>query len=290
MILVTKKFENSPSILVSENCKKKIATSIKEQKHEGDYFYKHEEVKKYLRTKIYHKKCCYCESNSEAVAPFQVEHYRPKGKITEETSHKGYYWLGRIWSNLVLACFWCNNHKDTQFPLSNDGIRVHQPSLQADGTLDFVKSQAHQPPLSTEKPLLLHPEIDDPKKHLYYLPNGEIKALSKRGQTTMDICKLNREQLIIDRKEFLDNYFDRMEDELNDFAAKKTTNKEFARCLINIFKGIFLLSNHTKKFSYLGFYFFRYFPRFILEYDRFGPKRKKLLVKAYYHFLKTYKP
>jgi hypothetical protein len=36
-------------------------------------------------------KCCFCEAI--AIESADVEHFRPKGKVTGATSHPGYYWL-----------------------------------------------------------------------------------------------------------------------------------------------------------------------------------------------------
>ena len=40
---------------------------------------------------LFHGKCAYCETFYSASAPVDVEHYRPKGAVSEDPSHPGYY-------------------------------------------------------------------------------------------------------------------------------------------------------------------------------------------------------
>jgi hypothetical protein len=42
---------------------------------------------------LFDNKCAYCESRVLHVSPGEVEHYRPKGRVTEDPDHPGYYWL-----------------------------------------------------------------------------------------------------------------------------------------------------------------------------------------------------
>jgi hypothetical protein len=49
--------------------------------------------------RFYKNKYAYCETNTLAGATLQVEHYRPKAKLIEDTDHLGYYWLAYEWTN-----------------------------------------------------------------------------------------------------------------------------------------------------------------------------------------------
>lgn len=60
--------------------------------HEVRTSYKHESVRRALE-KLFHDKCAYCESSTLAGADWDVEHYRPKGRVAERPDHPGYYWL-----------------------------------------------------------------------------------------------------------------------------------------------------------------------------------------------------
>ena len=58
--------------------------------------------------KLFEQKCAYCETKIGVNADWDVEHYRPKGRVTENTAHPGYYWLAYDWDNLLPSCAFCN--------------------------------------------------------------------------------------------------------------------------------------------------------------------------------------
>lgn len=150
----------------------------------------------------YEYKCAYCERICKA----DIEHYRPKKKISGE-SHDGYYWLCYEWSNLIPSCITCNRDgaKHNLFPII--GNRVITYNSLPDGELDLEKFKAFNAPLKDEIPYLLHPEIDDPNVYFEFEidSNNEgirIKGIDihNRGTKTIEICKLNRLELKLDRK------------------------------------------------------------------------------------------
>ena len=71
---------------------------------------------------LYFHKCAYCETLCKA----EIEHYRPKKGVTEDTLHNGYYWLCYEWSNLVPSCRYCNTEggKGNQFPIKGTRIKL----------------------------------------------------------------------------------------------------------------------------------------------------------------------
>src|ERR1043166_3748097 len=42
---------------------------------------------------LFHHKCAYCETQATAGFDWDVEHFRPKGRVLERADHPGYYWL-----------------------------------------------------------------------------------------------------------------------------------------------------------------------------------------------------
>ena len=42
---------------------------------------------------LYHDKCAYCDGSYQAFGYGDVEHFRPKGAVTEDPTHSGYWWL-----------------------------------------------------------------------------------------------------------------------------------------------------------------------------------------------------
>jgi uncharacterized protein (TIGR02646 family) len=143
-------------------------------------------VKDKLKT-IYKCKCAFCETNTHAGAHKDVEHYRKK-------IH--YYWLGYEWTNLLLSCQICNrDFKGTLFPLENDAQRIANHPLSVSGEFDRTQCHILSDNFKAEKPLLLHPAIDNPKEHLKFLPDGLIEGLTQKGKISIDVYGLKRDEL-----------------------------------------------------------------------------------------------
>lgn len=159
------------------------------------------DLKDFLKER-FHGKCAYCEGNYSAGSYLDVEHYRPKKKVTvkevtvdgtsentvkikdtegNEKDHPGYYWLAYDWRNLLLSCEKCNrgSGKMNQFPIK--GKRACCP----------------EDPLAEEDPLLLNPYVEEnPEEHFKVSKiDGLIEGTTEKGKRTIDICDLNREEL-----------------------------------------------------------------------------------------------
>ncbi|ROL70734.1 HNH endonuclease [Pseudomonas vranovensis] len=185
--------------------------------------YKSEDVRRALE-KVFHGKCAYCETYYAASAPVDIEHYRPKGGVSEDVTHGGYWWIAMQWENLLPSCIDCNRKrgqviveastsltvlattaspklrqagKQNSFPLANSGVRA------AAETNDF----------SREQPLLINPCNDDPAAHLMYsvdpshptgliVPTGSLQQ-QKRGAVSIQVYGLNRLKLLEDRNRVL---------------------------------------------------------------------------------------
>ena len=152
----------------------------------------------------YYNKCAYCERLEKA----DIEHYRPKKKVDEENAHNGYYWLCYEWSNLLPSCVKCNREgaKHSKFPII--GNRVFTPSFLANKQLDLSHQKAQNNPLLSERPYLLHPEVDNPELFFDFLidPSGvgiRIRGIdiNDRGNATIRICLLNRQEIRLQRVE-----------------------------------------------------------------------------------------
>lgn len=155
--------------------------------------------KKYLE-KTFHGKCAYCEAKI-FTDHAHVEHYRPKGRVTDlddnkimirHKAHPGYYWLAYEWTNLLLSCGKCNTisidngkkiGKGNRFPVIN-GKHATQPGKEA-----------------SEEPELLNPYLDDPSEHLSFNNLGCVSWSSDRGRTAVNMLGLDiREGLTEHRK------------------------------------------------------------------------------------------
>ena len=138
---------------------------------------------------------------------WDVDHYRPKGRVRAELDHPGYYWLAYDWSNLLPACVRCNRPrrglpdrdgarprgaagKADQFPLASGSIRAYTP----------------RDSLALEKPLLLNPTIQNPEEHITFDPkSGAPIPKTDEGEESirvynLDSSELNRQRVgVIDR-------------------------------------------------------------------------------------------
>lgn len=141
-----------------------------------------------------HRKCAYCESRMLHVTDGDVEHFRSKSGYQQKKGAKikrpGYYWLAYEWSNLLIACDKCNRkHKKSLFPLVDESRRA----------------KSHLDGIDHEEPVLIDPTNEDPEDMIsfrYDVPypvNGNF-----RGDTTITIVGLDREDLNEMRREHLD--------------------------------------------------------------------------------------
>ena len=180
--------------------------------------YKNTAIRDALRD-LFHNKCAYCESRIAGAYDGDVEHYRPKGKVTDAekagVTHPGYWWLGMRWENLVLGCAHCNQTRHQIIfqdgmseaearALIEAGVTLLVGKLDAFPTEDSKWVVRHTDDVATEKPLLLDPTSVDPMAHLEWVVNGDLSTVRPRngslvGRTSIDIFGLNRRRLTEDR-------------------------------------------------------------------------------------------
>ena len=172
------------------------------------------EVRNALRT-MFHGKCAYCESPIAGSQDTDIEHYRPKGKVTEADAagfvHPGYWWLAMRWDNLLLSCSHCNQTRiqvilppgltEAQIREAiESGATITTGKLDRFPTDDGLWVTDRNADLADEKPLLINPTRTDPNDHLEWVIDESISTLrakedSRVGQTSIDIFGLNRRWL-----------------------------------------------------------------------------------------------
>ena len=157
----------------------------------------------------FHGKCAYCEQVITGDQRGDIEHYRPKGKVTDaedkqvhvkvdgqDRAHPGYYWLAYEWRNLLPACIRCN-----QLSKSRDGKGIGKGCrFPAEGDHAYAPGDE-----VLEEPLLLHPCIDDPEEHLELDPTGLLFWRTDRGRVTVEMLGLNERNLPESRKREIDD-------------------------------------------------------------------------------------
>lgn len=138
---------------------------------------------------LFNGKCAYCESFIPLeLTRSEYDHFRPKSGargLEKEFSNDHYWWLTYEWDNLYYSCANCNQYKSTWFPVEGNRVPIGTP---------------HRIIINTEKSLLIDPCYDKPEDHLTYNEQGEISFLTAKGQTTIEILKLNRAELVLSRK------------------------------------------------------------------------------------------
>jgi uncharacterized protein (TIGR02646 family) len=290
MIRVRKNHRNPPAILTSDKCKERIEQAMRE-KHEHRLCTQccGKEVKAALR-ELYHNKCAYCESPVRAKAIMEIEHYRPRNKITGEEKHSGYYWLSYEWSNLLSSCKGCNSTKRNRFPIDSTGKRAPEPEFE-NGTFNKKEWWAGSKTLKAEKPLLLHPEIDDPAKHIIFLPDGRVKGIDKRGQCTIEVCQLNRDDLVWERKKIIDKFLKEIVKLLIALMERSKDIRAFYELFDYLLIDILLALEPAQPFSRLAWFMFKRFDLFFVQplreqHPLLAEKYQGVVRKAYDSFRK----
>lgn len=191
-------------------------------------------LKVWLLDKKLHGKCAYCETNIDTSrASGHAEHYRPKGgvkyrqakkkRLTTATGedqngqpkdHPGYFWLAYHWRNLLPSCQMCNSGrgKNNQFPVDQRHVLLKRLAPAQAGMMHAAPRQSEkwqdiyylQPEDldELEKPLLLHPYLDDPEEHLLFGACGIEAAKeiapgvrSPKGEQSIEVYDLKDDDL-----------------------------------------------------------------------------------------------
>lgn len=171
---------------------------------------------------LFKGKCAYCESEVAAANGEEIEHYRPKGGVTEDEDHNGYWWLASEWTNLLLSCTGCNQGRRQH--IATPGMTEEQMIAQKAKRAKRSVGKLNQFPVAgtramrpeddadLEAPLLIDPTIDDPKGAFRWLTASELSVVvpavgaqgeDPRGLATKDICALNRFKLVQARTRLL---------------------------------------------------------------------------------------
>lgn len=214
-------------------------------------------------------KCAYCESSYGAVYDGDVEHFRPKGQVSEKEPQKpGYYWLANDWDNLLLSCQHCNQRRKhqlfgetslksygklDQFPLSDEEKRVKGHDTWLDGEEEEEKVR-----------LLLNPCKDNPEEHFEYEDeNGVIITSTDKGKFSVKVYALQRVLLVQERKKQLLLLFQQMARVKRELEKLNNDNSVDQKKIFDDELDI-LLNNFTKTESlYAGMC--RYFVRKFLK-------------------------
>jgi len=162
--------------------------------------YKLTQVKDSLNL-TFHFKCAYCESYYGATQPLAVEHFRPKSGVLVGTELVWgvYYWLAASWGNLLPSCTDCNSERRQVLP---DGTEQTLGKMNQFPIASEAKRAALEGEEKRETRLLVHPCLDQPAKHLVFLPEGLVGWKTRKGDASIRVYALQRRGLVQARKAF----------------------------------------------------------------------------------------
>lgn len=151
-------------------------------------------------------KCAYCESPLEET-DWDVEHFRPKGRVAENDDHPGYYWLAYSWENLYPSCKPCNQRRRDK-PIWGDSSqrpargKADQFPLEDETTRAWNTHDSYR----AERTLLIDPCYDTPEWYLTFERDGRIRAIDDNifGDATISVFHLDRRRLDRKRKAHID--------------------------------------------------------------------------------------
>lgn len=204
------------------------------------------DLKAWLYSNVYRENCAYCEKYLDSRSYFDAEHFRPKGKVTEqgtaspvnttradgtEIAHPGYFWLAYRWENLLPSCQACNSGhgKQNQFPTEKGHIfelvltppqakKLKQPPIETkveDGKTVYLLGPFDLDVREDRK--LLHPVFDTPENHLMFDAFGQISARkievgselieSPKGSASIEVYNLDTDKISRERQKQIDDYY-----------------------------------------------------------------------------------
>jgi hypothetical protein len=133
-------------------------------------------------------KCWFTESENDG-SYSDVEHFRPKLKVTEDSTHSGYWWLAFNYENYRFSCQILNTSgKRNYFPLAPGSFRAKKPGDE----------------LSKEIVMLLDPtNISDPPL-LTFVEDG--KAIPAAAEDTFDCdrAKISIKYYVLNHDNFVE--------------------------------------------------------------------------------------
>lgn len=135
-------------------------------------------IKEALKT-AHHKKCCYCETG---YIKGEIEHFRPQ---------KNYRWLVDEYENLLFACHDCNQLKGAKLPVKE------KKAEKGDSTTVCNKKEVL---------IMTNPANNNQDFELFFNSKAEMFSLNKSMSETINICQLNRENLMDRRMKILNDF------------------------------------------------------------------------------------
>ncbi|WP_116866824.1 hypothetical protein [Pseudomonas syringae] len=204
---------------------------------------------------LFMDKCAYCES--EPTGDIDVEHFRPKGEVTEAPEHPGYWWLAHTWSNLYPSCQHCNQRR-LQHIITEHMTEAQFLALKAikpkvsygkmnQFPIDGTRATCSAQDLTQERPHLLNPTEENPEPYFRWSASGKYSVvlakstdrwMRTRALTTISTFALNRLKLVQSRTRILtelrfqrEQIFEDLEQDLAEGETQRHIDRAIKRVL-----------------------------------------------------------
>lgn len=154
-----------------------------------------------LFEKYFHQKCWYTESRNPGTDE-DVDHFRPKGRIAEDHTHGGYYWIALTWTNFRLSCHRANRLRENPASGDTHGKGDHFPLFDP-----ARRARVPADSLDEERPLLLDPcDAFDPPK-LTFKTDGTVAVSPQYEDQPEAVAQVeqSRRYLHLDWPAFVDD-------------------------------------------------------------------------------------
>ncbi|MDQ9127454.1 hypothetical protein RDT67_13555 [Serratia fonticola] len=161
---------------------------------------------------LFSNKCAYCGSFYRATSPTDIEHFRPKGRVSGVTGHKGYWWLASTWGNLLPSCILCNREQYNElFDITTANLNL---ACIKSGKVDHFplagpyRATKENDDIEREDPLLIDPTQRDPALYLTWrkinnsyviVPLHQSGVTIPYARTSIQVYGLNRWPLVESR-------------------------------------------------------------------------------------------
>lgn len=179
-------------------------------------------------SRLFRGRCAFCDADE----PIQPYRFRPGEEAgpsdaappdDADRSHLYYAWLVNAWQNIYAICAGCRPNETSIFPVIGRRCRLpgeDEVRLYSEKPVGLWRGEI------AERPLFLDPcGNEDFRRNLAALPNGELVALSSRGDATIQHFNLNRGDLVGRRALTLRRYLD---DLLEKGRARDSVLQSFA--------------------------------------------------------------
>lgn len=147
--------------------------NLPEDKTRSDIFKRYNDIWSDLKEdfrQLSYGKCWYCEVHTDGMRG-DMDHHRPKGKVTENPDHPGYWWLAFKWRNFRFSCERCNSQGTDPVTKIVGGKQNYFP-LVGGNESRRIWDECDYEDLLKEDPLLLDPTEPDDPQLLTFQPDG----------------------------------------------------------------------------------------------------------------------